>query len=264
MDLTTDVWLAESAAYLIEAHTPALAWIFVYTLVKLVGRLFFENVSAVWDRVCLAHNGFSVLVGCWTIHQWSQLNQGIAGTCGDSMSGNLSRSWALIMLLQFAHGLTDFFVFLPEMIRDPVFVCHHGILVVAATILPNCPGCFFVVIAVTIAEFGSGAIAVDAEWRKAGGQSRGLKRLVFFGGTRIVNLVLLYQIWLVTPMVHEFTLHSEGALVFKVNVPICMITSVGGSALMLCVNGLTWWRMFLAYLKHKDKRMSAMVVNTSA
>lgn len=262
MDLTNDVWFTESASYLVDAHTPALAWTLAYTLVKLFGRLFFDSTTTVWDRVCLAHNGFSVLVGCWSIYNWPNLVD--QGTCGDGTSGNLSRSAALVILLQFAHATSDFFVFLPEMLMDPVFVCHHGILVVASTILPNCPGCFFVVVAVTIAEFGSGAIAVDAEWRKAGGKSRGLKRLIFFGGTRVVNLVLLYQVWLVTPMVHKFTLHSEGALVFKVNVPICMITSVGGSTLMLCVNGLTWWRMFLAYLKLKDKRMSAMMVTTSA
>lgn len=62
-------------------------------------------------------------------------------------------------------------------------------------------GCFYVVIAFSIAEFGSGAIAVDAEWRKTGGQSRGLKRVVIFGLSRLVNLALLYQIWLVTPTV---------------------------------------------------------------
>jgi hypothetical protein len=64
-------------------------------------------------------------------------------------------------------------------------------------------GCFYVVIAFSIAEFGSGAIAVDAEWRKTGGQSRGLKRVVIFGLSRLVNVVLLYQIWLVTPTVRS-------------------------------------------------------------
>ena len=36
------------------------------------------------------------------------------------------------------------------------------------------------------------------------------KRIVFFGGSRLVCLYFLYQIWLVTPSVTNFTVSSEG------------------------------------------------------
>ena len=127
---------------------------------------------------------------------------------------------------------------------------------VVSLILPHCPGCVFVVTAFAIAEFGSGAIAVDAEWRKTGGASRGIKRVVIFGISRLVNIALLYRIYLVTPTVHLFTLtdSTNNSPIFKMNVPICMITSVGGSIMMLCVNGITWWRMWKQYQKVAKKR----------
>ena len=33
-----------------------------------------------------------------------------------------------------------------------------------------------------------------------------------------------------------------------------MITAVGGSAMMLAVNGWTWWKMYLAYRKLREAR----------
>ena len=39
--------------------------------------------------------------------------------------------------------------------------------------LPLCPGCYSTVQAITVGEFGSGALAVDFYWRKFGFNSRG-------------------------------------------------------------------------------------------
>ena len=36
---------------------------------------------------------------------------------------------------------------------------------------------------------------------------------------------------------------TDGSLIFKANVPISFLATVVGSAIMLGVNGLTWWRM---------------------
>ena len=74
----------------------------------------------------------------------------------------------------------------------------------------------------------------------------------------MVNLALLYMVWTVTPTVHEFSIHdsTDNSLVFKANVPICFVTSVGGSFMMLSVNGLTWWRMWVAYQNLKEKRLA--------
>ena len=49
------------------------------------------------------------------------------------------------------------------------------VLLVVSLVLPHCPGCYFVVAAFGVAELGSASIAVDAEWRRRGGSSRGLK-----------------------------------------------------------------------------------------
>ena len=43
----------------------------------------------------------------------------------------------------------------------------------------------------------------------------------------------------------------------EVNVPICMITNLGGSVMMIMVNGVTWYRMLLSYLKFRKKRYAA-------
>jgi len=64
---------------------------------------------------------------------------------------------------------------------------------------------------------------------------------------------------MVTPWREYYTLHSRGEAMqsddelFTVNIPVCMITSVGGSGMMLIVNSITWFRMFGAYRKHKKK-----------
>lgn len=262
MDLTSDKWMSETAAWVVEAHSPALAWTLAYTAIKLLPRMVFSN-RLVWDRVGLAHHSLSVLVACWTLYRWPR--EIARGTCGCAATGNLSDETALVILLQVAHSCSDFLVFLPELLKEPALVFHHGVLVFVSLILPQCPGCFFVVITFGFAELGSFAIAVDAEWRKMGRPSRGLKRVIVFGLSCLVNLILLYQIWLVTPTTHEFVMRdsSDGSLVFKVNVPICMIASVGGSLMMLCMNGFTWWRMWSTYLKHKEKRMSAILSNKS-
>jgi hypothetical protein len=202
----------------------------------------------VWDPICLVHNILSVSVGVYTVLSWQKPP---SDTCV-----SVSDETALVIFLQAAHSLSDFIVFLPQMVAEPVFLFHHSILLFVSLVLPYCHGCFYAVIAFGIAELGSAAIAADAEWRKAGGQSSGLTRLLIFGLSRLVNLVLLYQIWLVTPMLHEFILSdgSDGSLVFKVNIPICMLTSIGGSITMLCVNGMTFWWMWISYLKQRDKR----------
>ena len=36
---------------------------------------------------------------------------------------------------------------------------------------------------------------------------------------------------------------TDGSLIVKANVPISFLATVVGSAIMLGVNGLTWWRM---------------------
>lgn len=256
MDLTSDKWMSETATWLVEAHSPALCWTLAYTVVKLLPRAVFSS-RLVWDRVGLAHHTLSVLAACWTLYRWPR--EVGRGTCGCVATGNISDETALVILLQVSHSCSDFLVFLPEMLKEPALVFHHGVLIFVSLILPFCPGCFFVVITFAVAELGSGAIAVDAEWRKTGRSSRGLARVVIFGVSCVVNLLLLYQIWLVTPTVHEFVMKdsSDGSLVFKVNVPICMIASVGGSLMMLCMNGFTWWRMWSTYLKLKEKSMSA-------
>lgn len=106
-----------------------------------------------------------------------------------------------------------------------------------------------------MAEFGSLSIAVDSEWRKTGGQSRGFKRVLIFGLSRVLNLFLLWKIWRVTPSSHILTLTSmESGNLLRLNVPLCMIVSVGCSVMMLCVNGITWWRMWIKYLSLRKKR----------
>ena len=262
LDLTDSSLPSRAASWLMQSHSFSLWTIFAYVLIKLTMRLILRIMlgqkcstkgdysSRVWDPVCLAHNIVSVVAGIYSLLTWDR-GPSAAATCH-----SLSDASSLVILLQAAHCISDFLVFFPQMIDDPVFVAHHGVLLIVSLVLPHCPGCYYVVIAFAIAELGSASIAVDAEWRKVGGESRGLKRVVVFGGSRLVNLGLLYLIWEVTPSVHEFAINdgTDGSLIFKANVPICFATSVGGSLMMLCVNGLTWWRMWLAYLKLKKKR----------
>ena len=63
--------------------------------------------------------------------------------------------------MQMAHSLSDFLVFAPQMLAQPVFIFHHAILAIVSAILPLCPGCVYVVTAFAIAEFGSGAIGMS-------------------------------------------------------------------------------------------------------
>ena len=262
LDLTDPSFPSKAITWLSAKHSFALYTMAAYVLIKVTMRLVLHLVlgqkcstkgdysSRVWDPICLAHNLVSVVAGVYSIVTWNQ-SSSVAETCH-----SLSDASALVILLQAAHCMSDFLVFFPQMIDDPVFIAHHAVLLFVSLVLPQCPGCYYVVVAFGIAELGSASIAVDAEWRKVGGSSRGLKRVVIFGGSRLINLVLLYMIWEVTPTVHEFTINDgvDNSLVFKANVPICFVTSLGGSLMMLSVNGLTWWRMWHAYLKVKSKR----------
>ena len=258
LDLTSATLVGDIQSYLVEHHAPALSWLAAYVLIKLVIRLYFGRGKAdtkamsleVWDPTCLLHNVASVLLGLSSlVGEWKDVPA--SATCG-----GLSSTAALVILLQLAHSISDFVVFLPEMLLESVFIWHHAVLIVVSLVLPRCQGCMWTVIAFIIAELGSASIAVDAEWRRAGGSSRGFKRVVVFGLSRVVNLLLLHQIYLVTPTRHIFSLADSetGDVVFRVNVPVCMIVSVGGSAMMLCVNGITWWRMWKAYLRMRVKR----------
>ena len=137
---------------------------------------------------------------------------------------------------------------------QPIFVFHHGILLFASLVLPYCPGCVYVVIAFALAEFGSLAVGVDAEWRKYQLPSRGLKRVVIFGATRVMNLYLLHKIYQVTPSTTYFTLSNVEGHLATVNIPVCMIVSIGSSIMMLIVNGVTWLRMWRVALSLRRKR----------
>ena len=110
--------------------------------------------------MCLAHNILSVVVGLYSVATWRSSDS--AGTCMSLSDGS-----AFIILLQAAHCISDFAVFLPQMAGDPVFVCHHAVLLLVSLVLPHCPGCYYVIIAFAIAELGSASIGIDAEWRKA-------------------------------------------------------------------------------------------------
>lgn len=222
----------------------ALAWVVAYFGVKLA--LFAKYKGRCWDMCSLVHNVISVALGAYFAYKW---DRPYADSCH-----TLIDHYAVVILVQMIHSVSDFVIFWKEMMNQPVFIYHHVILVIVSLILPFCPGCYYTVIAFTLAELGSLSIAVDGEWRKIGGYSRGLKRVVIFGATRLINLYLLYQIWLVTPGKTYFTLSNDGKEIFTVNVPVCMVTSVGGSLMMLCVNGVTWFRMFKSYRKFKVKR----------
>lgn len=259
-DLTNPhVWMPEAAQWIALNHAPLLYWLAGYVAVKCACRALLWRQplttagygTTAWDPVCLVHNLLSIAVGVRALYSWQPAR---ADTCS-----SLTDPAALIILLQGVHSISDFLVFLPQMAAEPVFIFHHLILIVVSLVLPGCPGCFWVVLAFAIAEAGSASIAIDAEWRKTGGQSRGLKRVVVFGASRVVNLALLYQIWRVTPTVHHVALTdaTDGSLVFKINLPLCMLTSVGGSAMMLAVNGITWRRMWMAYLRQKAKRKAS-------
>jgi len=223
-------------------------WCAVYFFGKLIARLKWGEAS--WDLVCLLHNVLSVVAGALSIYHWQE---------SDGACNSLGGKGVLTILLQAAHSATDFMMYGDAMMKEPVFIAHHAVLLWVALQLPLCPGCYSTVQAITVGEFGSGALAVDFYWRKFGFNSRGLKRLLFFGGSRVVNLYFLYHILMVTPWREYYTLHSRGEAMqsddelFTVNIPVCMITSVGGSGMMLIVNSITWFRMFGAYRKHTKK-----------
>jgi hypothetical protein len=277
MDFTAASWPSSLWSWVAAEHGSALGWFAAYVTLKGAARFLLARKGAsaaevgveLWDPVCLVHNALSVAVGLYAAATW---DHGLGGDRGGGTEGghslasyggacrSVSDPAALVILLQACHSASDFLVFLPQMFAEPVLLWHHGVLLLVSLVLPRCNGCFFSVVAFAIAEFGSASIAVDAEWRKAGGASRGFTRVVIFGGSRLVNLLLLHQIWRVTPSTHEFSMWDDtsGALVVKANIPVCLLTAVGGSAMMLCVNGLTWWRMFRSYRKVRVKRKAAV------
>jgi hypothetical protein len=233
----------------VDKERPTVLWFALYCVVKFLGRVLLskkyktvQQVSInVWDPICLVHNILSVSVGLLAIWTWKENH-------ADACTG-LSDQGALVITLQACHAISDFLIFLPQLIDEPVLFVHHFILIVVSVILPYCEGCFYVAIAFSIAEFGSASIAVDAEWRKAGGQTKGFTRMVVFGTSRVINLYFLYRIYLVTPV--ETLILDDYSINFSGN--MCMITSVGGGAFMLGVNGVTWYRMFTKWLKKKNK-----------
>ena len=190
----TQPFTHDTLQWLLREHIVSLVVIAAYVIIKLmlrlIGRLVLgaakcsttADVSArVWDPACLLHNVVSIAVGMYTVVTWDGgghhrrlLLKPAAAATADTCIG-LSKPQAFTILLQAAHCLSDFVVFLPQMLGDPVIFFHHAVLLVVSLILPHCPGCYFVVAAFGVAELGSASIAVDAEWRRRGGSSRGLK-----------------------------------------------------------------------------------------
>lgn len=128
-------------------------------LIKIVSRLKYGSDQS-WDAVCLVHNIISVIVGAVAIATWERPREASCGSLSDTM--------AAALMLQTVHCVSDFLVYLDEMIAQPVFIFHHAVLLVVSCIQPHCAGCFYLVWAYAIAEFGSAAIALDAQWRKQG------------------------------------------------------------------------------------------------
>mmetsp|Transcript_16102 Transcript_16102/g.29768 ORF Transcript_16102/g.29768 Transcript_16102/m.29768 type:complete len:266 (+) Transcript_16102:74-871(+) len=246
---------------LLESHGTSLAWLLGYLFYKVVVRFGFgrsnmtvsEMSVGVWDPACLVHNIVSVLFGLHAV-LYGGLEWDPSETCS-----SISDSRSLVLLLQACHCVSDFVVFLPQMINEPVILIHHIVLLVVSLILPSCNGCYWTVIAFSLAEAGSLSIAMDAEYRKLGYPSTGLWRVVIFGGSRLINLGLLFKIWQATPkeqIWQLFILSTAGTSsveVLRFNFPVCLITAVGGSFFMLCANGLTWYRMWKAYLRYGTK-----------
>lgn len=214
----------------------------IYLGVKAMAQLTYGRYGISWDHTALMHNLLSVITGLHTIWFWSEQ--------GNLTCNSFAHKTSLVIALQAIHSATDFMVYFRQMIAQPIFIAHHAILIVTCLTLPYCPGCFYTVIAVTIGEAGSATIAFDAEWRKLGLFSRGRKRLLMFGLSRILCGWFLYQIYLVTPSNTVYTVSSEGKDLFSLKLPVCMITSVGGAGMMYVVNGITWLRMLKAYRSH--------------
>jgi len=239
-------WHYESLLHwLTEQHLSSLYWFVSYLLAKGFVRLTLGGPDS-WDKVSLAHNILSVVFGFIALTEWDYES--------DRSCGSLSAPVARVLLLQMVHCITDALVYFDEMVREPVFIFHHGILFMVACVQPHCPGCSYLVCAYTIAEFGSATIAVDTEWRKSGGRSRGFSRMALFGTSRVINLYLLYKLWHITPSTVNFMILNEGQEVVEVNMPVCMLTNLGGSLMMMAVNGLTWYRMLKTYLRFRKKR----------
>lgn len=194
-------------------------WVAYFATKTAVRFLHPKGVATSWDDVSLFHNLLSVVVGAYAIWKY--------GADTASACEAFSDPAAIVIAMQAIHSITDFVVYAKEMLEQPIFIAHHGILVVICFVLPTCPGCAYTTWAMTVGEAGSASIAIDALWRRYGFPSRGLKRVVFFGWSRAFSLYFLYEIMLVTPSQTEFTLSSEGKELLTFNFPVCMMTGVG-------------------------------------
>ena len=132
LDLTQP-FTHDTLQWLLREHVVTLTVIAVYVIIKLllrvIGRLVLgaeqcsstADVSArVWDPVCLLHNLVSIAVGLYTVVTWDGgghhrrlLLKPAAAATADTCIG-LSKTQAFTILLQAAHCLSDFVVFLPQ------------------------------------------------------------------------------------------------------------------------------------------------------
>ena len=110
-------------------------WAAAYAVIKFAVRL--RHGGSSWDAVCLCHNVASVVIGALALVRWTE---------PDALSCHaFSSPSALVLALQLIHSVTDFVFYLPEMLRQPIFIAHHTILIVCSAILPFCPGCYHTV-----------------------------------------------------------------------------------------------------------------------
>ena len=143
----TQPFTHDTLQWLLREHFVSLVVIAAYVLIKLMLRLLGRlvlgaakcstaaDVSArVWDPACLLHNVVSIAVGLYTVVTWDGgghhrrlLLKPAAAATADTCIG-LSKPQAFTILLQAAHCLSDFVVFLPQMIGDPAIFFHHAVL----------------------------------------------------------------------------------------------------------------------------------------
>jgi len=190
----------------------------------------------------ITDNLLSVAIGGETLWHW-MADGGVP--CDGFQDGR-----ALVITIQAIHSISDFIVYAKEMLEQPIFIAHHGVLVVVACILPSCSGCMWAVWSITIGEAGSATIAIDALWRSFGFPSRGRKRVVLFGSSRLVVLYFVYM-GIQTMSTHtNVTVWMDGSEMFSMDFPLCKFTTVAGTMSMMTVNFVTWLRMYKAYKRN--------------
>lgn len=141
-----------------EAH---LYWWAVYFAGKAAARvLHLQGSTKSWDDTSLFHNVLSVFMGAYAISTY--------GADRTASCAAFSDPAAVVIAMQAIHSISDFIVYADEMIKQPIFIAHHAILIVVTVVLPTCPGCMWTSWAMTVAEAGSATIAIDALWRKHG------------------------------------------------------------------------------------------------